>query len=324
MKIAVLDDYAQAFEGMGFAQALRGHELRIFNDTEKNPDRLAERLRDVEALLLTQQRSPLPGALVRRLPALRLVSQTGRNTSHIDLAACTACGVAVCAGGTGGPHPTAELTWGLIIGALRRIPQEAARLRGGLWQGSVGIGLAGKTLGVYSFGRIGSVVAQIGRAFGMRVLCWGRESSLARAREAGFEAASDRAAFFASADVLSLHIAMNTQTRGIVTAADLARMKPTALLVNTSRAPIIEAGALEQALAAGRPGLAAVDVFEDEPVLGAAHPLIGMDNALCTPHLGYVEREALQAMFGTAVEQILAFAAGKPINLINPQVLGGT
>ena len=225
------------------------------------------------------------------------------------------------AGGAGNPNPTAELAWGLILAALRRIPQEVRRLQDGQWQGSVGTGLAGKTLGIYAYGRIGSLVAQVGRAFGMRVWCLGREASTAKARAAGFEVAASREAFFAESDVISLHLPLNDGTRGIVTAEDLARMKTTALIVNTSRAPIIARDALVAALKAGRPGRAAIDVYEDEPVLNANHPLIGMDNVVCTPHLGYVEEATYEAYYSAAVEQILAFIAGKPINVANPDVL---
>lgn len=321
MKIAVIDDYQDAFRSLECSKKLAGHEVIAFTDTEKDPAKLAARLKDAEVLVLTQQRSKLPRAVIEQLPKLKLVSQTGRNAYHIDIAACTEKGIVISAGGAGNPNPTAELAWGLILAALRRIPQEARRLQEGKWQGSVGIGLSGKTLGIYAYGRIGSLVAQVGKAFGMRVLCWGREGSTAKARAAGFEIAASREAFFAESDVISLHLPLNDGTRGIVTAEDLARMKTTALIVNTSRAPIIAKDALVNAVKAGRPGRAAVDVFEDEPVLDAKHPLIGLDNVLCTPHLGYVEERTYEAYYSTAVEQILAFVAGKPINVANPEVL---
>jgi D-3-phosphoglycerate dehydrogenase len=321
MKIVVLDDYQDAFRTLSCFAGLAGHEVRIFHDTVKEPATLAARLGDAEAALLIQQRSALPCAIIEQVPGLKLISQTGRNVSHIDLPACTERGIVVSAGGAGLPNATAELTWGLILAALRHIPQEVERLKAGLWLGSLGTGVAGKTLGIYAFGRIGSLVARVGQAFEMRVLCWGREGSTARAREAGFEVAPSRQEFFATADVLSLHLPLNAETRGIVTAHDLARMKPTALLVNTSRAQIIQGGALAAALRQSRPGFAAVDVYEDEPVLGATHPLIGMPNALCTPHLGYVERDYYEALLGAAVDQILAFAAGHPVNGVNPEVL---
>jgi len=321
MKIAVIDDYQNAFRNLECYAMLKDHEVVVFHDTEKDASKLAARLQDAEAVILTQQRSPFPRALVERLPKLRLLSQTGRNANHIDVAACTEKGVVVSAGGGGIPTPAAELTWALILASLRRIPQEVQRMKEGQWQGSVGVGVSGKTLGVYAFGRIGSMVAKVGKAFDMRVICWGREGSTAKAREAGFEVAASREAFFENADVVCLHLPLNKETRGIVTAQDLARMKPTALIVNTSRAQIVAEGALVAALKQGRPGFAAVDVYEDEPVLGGNHPLLKLDNATCTPHLGYVEQDTYEAYFGTAIDQILAFAAGKPINVMNPEVL---
>lgn len=321
MKIAIIDDYQDAFRRLDCTKKLVGHELVAFTDTEKDPAKLAARISDADVLVLTQQRSKLPRAVIEKLPKLKLVSQTGRNANHIDIAACTEKGIVVSAGGAGNPNPTAELAWALILAALRRIPQEVRRMQDGKWQGSVGTGLAGKTLGIYAYGRIGSLVAQVGKAFGMRVWCWGREGSTTKARAAGYEVAASREAFFAESDVISLHLPLNDGTRGIVTAEDLARMKPSALVVNTSRAPIIAKDALVAALKAGRPGRAAIDVYEDEPVLNASHPLIGMDNVVCTPHLGYVEEGTYEAYYSAAVEQILAFIAGKPINVANPDVL---
>ena len=321
MKIAIIDDYQDAFRKLECTKKLAGHELIAFTDTEKDPTKLAARIADADVLVLTQQRSKLPRAVIEKLPKLKLVSQTGRNANHIDMVACTEKGIVVSAGGGGNPTPTAELAWALILASQRRIPQEVRRLQDGQWQGSVGIGLAGKTLGIYAYGRIGSLVAPVGKAFGMRVVCWGRDASLAKARAAGYEVAASREAFFAESDVISLHLPLNDGTRGIVTAEDLGRMKTTALIVNTSRAPIIARDALVAALKAGRPGRAAIDVYEEEPVLNASHPLIGMDNVVCTPHLGYVEEKTYEAYYGTAVEQILAFIAGKPINVANPDVL---
>ena len=322
MKIAVIDDYQDAFRTLPCFGKLEGHEVLVYNDTEKDPARLAERLKDAEAVILTQARSPMPRALIERLPKLRLISQTGRSTGHIDIAACTEHGVAISAAGFATPHPTAELTWGLIFAALRHIPYEVKRLREGHWQSTLGVCVKGKTLGIYAYGRIGSLVAHVGRAFGARVICWGRDGSLARANEAGYEVAQSRSTFFTECDILSLHIPLNTDTRGIVTGEDLARMKPTALIVNTSRAGVIAEGALVEALKAGRPGFAAVDVFEDEPVIGAAHPLLKMDNVIATPHLGYVERENYELYYGLVVDQILAYAGGHPINVLNPEVIG--
>ena len=321
MKIAVIDDYQDAFRKLDCYAKLKGHDVMVFHDTEKDPARLAERIKDAEALILTQQRTPFTRALAERVPRLKLISQTGRNSGHIDVAACTEKGIAVAAAGVGNPSPTAELTWGIILASLRSIPQEVQRMKEGKWQGSVGTGLSGKTLGIYAYGKIGSIVARVGKAFGMRVVCWGRDGSTGRAREAGFEVAASREAFFAEADVLSIHLPLNPETRGIVKAADLARMKPTALIANTSRAPIIEAGALAEALKQGRPGRAAVDVYEDEPVLGVSHPLLKMDNVVCTPHLGYVEQATYESYFGQAIQNILDYAAGKTANVINPEVL---
>jgi D-3-phosphoglycerate dehydrogenase / 2-oxoglutarate reductase len=321
MKIAVIDDYQDAFRSLKCYAKLKGHDVIVFNDTEKDPVRLADRLKDAEAVLLTQQRSRFPSAVVERLPKLKLVSQTGRATAHIDVDACTRHGIVVSAGGAGRPHTTAELTWGLILAALRHIPYEVRRLREGHWQSTIGTAVQGKTLGIYAMGRIGGMVAGVGRAFGARVVCWGREGSTTRAKDAGYEVAASRESFFRDSDIVSLHLPLNKETRGIVTRKDLDLMKPTALIVNTSRAGLIADGAFVDALKAGRPGFAAVDVFEDEPVTGGAHPLLKMDNAICTPHLGYVERDSYESYYGDAVEQIVAYLQGKPINVVNPEAL---
>ena len=318
MKIAVLDDYQDAFRTLKCAAKLEGHEVTAYRDTVKDPARLAERLNAHDAVILLQQRTPLPRAVVEKLTRLKLISQTGRNAGHIDLAACTEKGIVVSGTGAGAVNHTAELTWGLIFSALRHIPDEVQRLKAGRWQTTVGTTVAGKTLGVYAYGRIGSIVARAGKAFEMRVVCWGREGSTGRARADGYEIAPSREAFFEACDIVSLHIPLNKETRGIVTHADLARMKPTALVVNTSRGPIIEKGALEKALKEGRPGRAAVDVFDDEPVQNGDHPLLKMENVVCTPHLGYVDRDTYEKYYGGAVDAILAFAGGKPINVLNP------
>jgi D-3-phosphoglycerate dehydrogenase / 2-oxoglutarate reductase len=319
MKIAVIDDYQDAFRKVKAFPKLEGHEVVVFTDTEKDPEKLAARLKDADAVVLTQQRSRFPRAVIERLPKLKMISQTGRNANHIDVAAATERGIIVSAGGGGSPNPTAELTWGLILAHLRHIPEEVQRLKDGKWQHTLGTGLKDKTLGVYAYGRIGAVVANVGRAFGMKVICLGREGSTLRAREAGFEATSDRKSFFENADVVSIHLPLNKDTRGIVTADDLGRMKSTALFVNTSRAPIVQEGALVAALKNGRPGHAAVDVYEDEPVLNRNHPLIGMSNVTCTPHLGYVEERGYETIYGVAIDQIVAFAAGKPINVVGTE-----
>lgn len=314
MNIVIPDDYQGAVRRLDCFEKLAGHTVAVYPDTVRDVDALAERLRDAEALVLIRERTPITAALLERLPKLRLISQTGGGVAHIDLAACARHGVAVAAG-SGCPDAPAELTWGLVLAAMRHIPREAARMRAGQWQATLGTGLRGRTLGVFGYGKIGSLVAGYGRAFGMHVVIWGREGSLARARRHGFETAADQAGLFRRADVLSLHLRLNAGTRGIVTAADLARMKPSALLVNTSRAELIEPGALVSALRAGRPGMAAVDVYEDEPAPG--HPLARMDNVLCTPHLGYVERDHYELYFGKAFDNVLAFAAGRPTGLVN-------
>jgi D-3-phosphoglycerate dehydrogenase len=323
MNITILDDYQDTIRTLACFGKVAGHNVRIWNDHTKDVDVLAARLKDTEALTLLRERTPIRAPLIERLDRLRIISQVSVYP-HVDVEACTRRGVIVSSYlAPGRPsYPTAELTWGLIIAALRHIPQEMAALKAGKWQAyPVGTGLRGKTLGIYGYGRIGAVVAGYGEAFGMNVLAWGRETSHAKAREDGYAVATSKEALFADSDVLSLHVRLIDATRGMVTAADLAQMKPTALLVNTSRAGLIAPGALEAALRAGRPGMAAVDVFEEEPVLGAKHPLLAMDNVVCVPHLGYVERGGLEHMFGTIFDQILAFAAGKPINVVNPEAL---
>lgn len=243
---------------------------------------------------------------------------------HLDIDACTRHGVIVSSNMMPGrpSYATAELNWGLMIAAMRHVPQEMAALRAGRWQAtSVGTGLRGKTLGVYGYGRIGAVIAGYGVAFGMKIIVWGRESSISYARSYGHAIAESKEALFEQSDVLSLHLQLNDATRGIVTLADLARMKPTALIVNTSRAGLIEPGALEQALRAGRPGMAALDVFDEEPALGAHDPLLHMDNVVCTPHLGYVERDGMEGMFSVIFEQIMAYASGAPVDVVNPEAL---
>lgn len=317
MHIAVIDDYQGAFRTVAGFPKLNDHTVTVYTDTEKDPVRLAERLKDAEAVVLTQQRSRFPRALVERLPKLKVIFQTGRNVAHVDVDACAERGIVICGAGGGGPAPTAELTWGLILAAIRHIPFEVERLKQGHWQSTTGTLLEKKTLGIYAFGNIGSRVAAVGKAFGMKVQCWGRAGSLERAAKAGYDAAASREAFFESSDVISLHLPLNAETRGIVTAADLARMKPSALMVNTSRAPIIAAGALESALKAGRPGRAAVDVYEDEPVIGADHPLLKMPNVIGTPHLGYVVRETYEALYNAVIEGIVAYAQGAPVNVLN-------
>lgn len=314
MRIAVLDDYQDAFRRSARFGEIADHEVMAFSDTIRDTDALVQRLRPFEAIVLIQQRSRLERDVIRRLPNLRFVSQTGRNVDHIDAEACREAGIVISAGGVGNPHAVAEFTFGLILASLRHIPREVAALEAGGWQSTIGTGLHGRILGVWSYGRLGRLVAAIGRGFGMRVVVWGRQASLDAAKADGFEPAGSRAMVFSVADVLSLHLPLTAETRGIVTAADLGRMKPDSLLVNTSRAGIIAAGALVSALGTGRPGRAAVDVFEVEPT-PPDEPLLALPNALCTPHLGYVEERTCEALFGTAIEQIVAYAAGFPINV---------
>ncbi|HSK76203.1 MAG TPA: D-2-hydroxyacid dehydrogenase family protein [Thermoanaerobaculia bacterium] len=319
MRIVIPDDYQDAVRGLACFSKLAGHDVTVFNDTVRDLDALAERFEPAEALVLIRERTPIRDELLARLPRLKLISQTGKGTSHIDVAACTRRGVVVSAG-TGSPYAPAELTWALVLASRRHIPRETARLRTGHWQSTMGFGLRGRTLGIWGYGKIGSLVAGYGRAFGMNVLVWGREGSRSRAQAGGYAVAADQTALFEQSDVLSLHLKLNEETRGLVTGSDLARMKEDALLVNTSRAELIETGSLEAALRKGRPGFAAVDVYEEEPILGAAHPLLAMDNAVCTPHLGYVEKDSYELYFGQAFDQVLAFAAGNPIRAVNPEV----
>ena len=322
MKVSILDDYFDTLRTLPCFARLAGHDVTVWTDHVQDTGALAARLRDCEALVLIRERTQIRAPLLERLPRLRLISQ--RSVSpHIDVDACTRLGVVVSSSQHPGTpsYATAELTWGLVLAAARRLPQQVASLRAGAWQAGVGTTLRGKTLGVFGYGRIGAVVAGYGRAFGMRVLVWGREASRGRAAADGHEAAASQAALFEEGDVVSLHLRLVPATRGIVTAADLARMKPSALLVNTSRAALIEPGALAAALRAGRPGGAAVDVYEEEPLRDPAHPLLGLDNVVCTPHIGYVTREEYEVQFGDVFDQITAYAAGAPINVVNPEAL---
>jgi D-3-phosphoglycerate dehydrogenase len=324
MKISILDDYHDTLRTLPCFSKLKGHDVTIWNDHVDDTDTLAERLRDTEALVLIRERTKIRSALLERLPKLKLISQRSVYP-HIDVDACTRLGIILSSSQHPGvpSHATAEITWALILAAIRQIPQQMASLQAGRWQMGVGTTLRGKTLGIYGYGRIGGVVAGYGRAFGMNVQIWARAATLAAARADGYATAASKAAFFADCDVISLHMRLVEATRGIVTAADLARMKSTALLVNTSRAPLIEPGALLEALRQGRPGMAAVDVYEDEPVLDPNHPLLKMPNVVCTPHIGYVTRDEYETQFVDIFDQITAYAAGTPINVINPDALKG-
>ncbi len=321
MKVSILDDYHDTLRTLPCFEKLRGHDVKIWNDHVQDVGTLAERLNDTEALVLIRERTKIQAPLLDRLDKLKLISQRSVYP-HIDIDACTRHGVIVSSSQHAGTpsYAAAELTWGLILAAMRQIPQQVAALKAGKWQIGVGHSLRGKTLGIYGYGRIGREVAGYGRTFGMKVLVWAREASLTRARADGYAAAPAKEAFFEESDVVSLHMRLVDATRGIVTAGDLARMKPTSLIVNTSRAPLIEPGALVRALQAGRPGMAAVDVYEEEPLLDSRHPLLAMDNVVCTPHIGYVTRDEYEVQFSEIFDQISAYCAGKPINVVNPEV----
>lgn len=322
MKIAIPDDYQDAVKTLNCFQKLSEQQVVITREHLCDPEVLASHLQEVQALVLIRERTPITEALLARLPDLRLIVQTGKRAPHLDLAGCTRHGVAVVYAtppDPGRPYATAELTWGLILAAMRFLPQEVASMQAGHWQRKLGRALHERTLGIFGYGHIGILIATYGQAFGMRVLVWGREGSRARAQADSIEVAASRDALFRDADVLSLHLALTEETRGIVSAGDLAKMKSSALFVNTSRAALVEPGALEEALRAGRPGYAAVDVYESEPV--ADHPLLHMDNVVCTPHLGYVEKDSYESLFGAAFDQLLAFAAGDRTNVANPEAL---
>ena len=321
MNVTILDDYHDTLHTLACFAKLADHKITIWNDHVQDIDVLAERLKETEALVLIRERTKIRGPLLERLPRLRLISQRSV-WPHIDIDACSRLGIVVSSDARGDTpsYATAELTWGLILSAARQIPQQAAALKAGRWQIGVGTTLRGKTLGLYGWGRIAHAVADYGRAFGMNVTVWAREASRERARQEGFAVSANKAALFEQSDVLSLHMRLVDATRHIVTAGDLARMKSTALLVNTSRAPLIEPGALVAALRAGRPGLAAVDVYEKEPLTDVADPLLVLPNVLATPHIGYVTREDYEFQFAEIFNQIVAYAAGTPINVVNPDV----
>jgi D-3-phosphoglycerate dehydrogenase len=331
MNIVILDDYQDAVRKLECAAKLEAFPAKVYTNTVKGLGQLSVRLRDADIIVLIRERTHITRALVEKLPRLKLIAQTGRVGSHIDINACTERGIAV-AEGAGSPVAPAELTWALIMAAMRRLPQYIGNLKHGAWQQSglkagsmppnfgLGCVLNGKTLGVWGYGKIGQMVAGYGRAFGMRVLVWGREASLTKAVQDGYEAAASREDFFAQSDVLSLHLRLSDETRGIVTSDDLARMKTTALFVNTSRAELVEADALIGALNRGRPGMAAVDVFETEPIL-QGHALLRLENCICTPHIGYVEQSSYENYFGAAFDNVVNFIKGTPTNIVNPGAL---
>jgi D-3-phosphoglycerate dehydrogenase len=331
MNIIILDDYQDAVRKLKCAQLLEPYNAKVHTNTVKGIGQLSVRLRDADVLVLIRERTHFPRALLEKLPKLKLISQTGRVGSHVDVEAATRLGIAVTEG-VGSPVAPAELTWALIMAAMRRLPQYVGNLKHGAWQQSglkaasmpanfgIGMVLKGKTLGIWGYGKIGRLVAGYGRSFGMNVLVWGSELSRERARADGHEAAGTCEAFFEHCDVLSLHLRLSEATRGIVRLEALSRMKPTALLVNTSRAELVEDNALVAALNRGRPGMAAVDVFETEPIL-QGHPLLRLENAICTPHIGYVEQDSYELYFGAAFENVVNFIHGTPTNLVNPEAL---
>ncbi|MCW0414157.1 D-2-hydroxyacid dehydrogenase family protein [Xanthomonas sacchari] len=324
MRILIADDYQDAVRHLPCFARLQAHSVQVLTALAPDRETFVRHAAEAEALVLIRERTRIDAALLARLPKLRLISQTGRIGEHIDLAACTARGVAV-AEGVGAPVAPAELTWALLMATSRRLPAYRDALLAGHWQATgdaqLGRSLDGLTLGIWSYGKIGRRVAAYGRGFGMRVQVWGSEDSCAQARADGFAVAASREALFAESDVLTLHRRLVAATRHQIGLDDLLRMKSDALLVNTSRAELIAPGALLAALDAGRPGQAALDVFEQEPVLDPQHPLLRHPRVLATPHLGYVEQGSYDLYFGAAFDNVLAFAADAPQRLANPEVL---
>lgn len=331
MNIVILDDYQDVVRKLSCAAKLEAFQAKVYTNTVKGLGQLSVRLKDADVIVLNRERTHLPRALIEKLPKLKLVAQTGRVGSHLDVNACTDRGIAV-AEGTGSPVAPAELTWALIMAAARRLPQYIGNLKHGAWQQSglkasgmpanfcLGTVLQGRTLGIWGYGRIGQLVAGYGKAFGMRVLVWGRAPSRERAMLDGYEVTSTREELFDESDVLALHLRLCDETRGMVTMEDLSRMKPSSMLVNTSRAELIEPDALLGALNRGRPGLAAIDVFESEPIL-QGHALLRLENCICTPHIGYVEQDSYEMYFGAAFDNVVNFIKGRPTNIVNPGAL---
>jgi len=331
MNIVILDDYQDAVRKLACAAKLEAYTAKVYTNTVKGAGQLSVRLKDADVIVLIRERTHLTRQVIEKLPKLKLVVQTGRVGGHLDVAACTERGVAV-AEGMGSPIAPAELTWALVMAAMRRIPQYVSHLKHGAWQQSglksasmppnfgLGVVLKGKTLGIWGYGKTGQLVAGYGRAFGMRVIIWGSAASRERAQADGFELAASKTELFNQCDVLSLHLRLADETAGIVTLEDMSRMKPTALLVNTSRAELIEPEALIAALNRGRPGMAAIDVFESEPIL-QGHALLRLENCICTPHIGYVEQDSYETYFGAAFDNVINFIKGTPTNIVNPEAL---
>jgi len=317
--IAIPDDYQQLIAALDCHATLKGHDVRIYQGPAQNTAELARQLQDADAIVPIRERTRFTRELIERLPRLKHIAQTGRSTHHIDVAACTERGIAVSAGSHASAHTIAEYTWALILAARRDIPAQQHTMRRGEWLSRLGAGLHGKTLGVHGYGKIGSLVALTGKSFGMRVLAWGGDASRRRAHEAGCQFAAGKEQLYAESDVLSLHLRLSAETRHSISPDDLASMKPSALYVNTARAELIAPGALVAALKNGRPGYAAVDVYENEPVLHGDHPLLKMDNVLCTPHSAWIEKEMFECYFGEAFANVIKFAQGESVNLVNPQ-----
>ncbi len=331
MNIVILDDYQDTVRKLHCASKLEAYPAKVYTNTVKGIGQLSVRLRDADIIVLIRERTHLSRQLIEKLPRLKMIAQTGRIGAHVDVQACTERGIVVTEG-AGSPIAPAELTWALVMAATRRLPQYIGTLKHGAWQQSglksasmppnFGLGsvLRGRTLGIWGYGRIGQLVAGYGRAFGMRVVVWGREASRNQALVDGYEIAASRESFFEQCDVLSLHLRLNDETEGIVRLEDLSRMKPTALFVNTSRAELVESDALIAALNRGRPGMAAIDVFESEPIL-QGHALLRLENCICTPHIGYVEQDTYELYFGVAFDNVVNFIRGTPTNVVNPAAL---
>jgi D-3-phosphoglycerate dehydrogenase len=327
----ILDDYQDVVRKLDCAAKLENYPAKVYTNTVKGIGQLSVRLRDADIIVLIRERTHLSRQLIEKLPRLKMIAQTGRIGAHVDVATCTERGIVVT-DGAGSPIAPAELTWALVMAASRRLPQYIGNLKHGAWQQSglksaampanfgLGTVLRGRTLGIWGYGRIGQLVAGYGRAFGMRVVIWGREASRNQALVDGHEIAASREAFFEQCDVLSVHLRLNAETEGTVRLEDLSRMKPTALFVNTSRAELVEHDALIAALNRGRPGMAAVDVFESEPIL-QGHALLRLENCICTPHIGYVEQDTYELYFGAAFDNVVNFIQGTPTNVVNPAAL---